>query len=426
MFFKEVFSFLTCCVGRLSSFVAISLSFFPLKMSKSASLRRIQADVRELALDPSDRYHAAPLEHDMLEWHFTLCGADDTDFAGGVYHGRILLPPDYPFKPPHIIFLTPTGRFETHTKICLSFSAFHPELWQPAWGIRLILEALISFLPTPADGALGALDWSSSERQKLAKQSVNFFCPTCNCCVKDLIPKLVKSDNSAPGGSAEGTSKPKSRFQKEIEELQRLQFLEHPKEDDTNAAPKAETSPPLPNNDSIIVETTGTTEMVNAATENEVSNETAPSATSKSSTLAPTLPPRNTAANCESSTHQPASARNEPQLSARKEPAALVVEPTTTTTTTTTRTDLDPAHGTIRRGEGGGQQVVVPDEALVAAAAAAAARPPIVSAAVTTTWWLDPLLHAIIVVLAILVYVWLRKVAALIVDIRNVYESAGS
>ena len=41
------------------------------------------------------------------------------------------------------MFLTPSGRFETNTKICLSFSAYHPELWQPAWGIRLILEALI-------------------------------------------------------------------------------------------------------------------------------------------------------------------------------------------------------------------------------------------------------------------------------------------
>jgi len=37
-------------------------------MSKSPSLRRIQADVRELALDPSDRYTAAPLETDMFEW----------------------------------------------------------------------------------------------------------------------------------------------------------------------------------------------------------------------------------------------------------------------------------------------------------------------------------------------------------------------
>jgi len=38
-------------------------------MSKSPSLRRIQADIRELARDPSDRYHAAPLEDDMFEWY---------------------------------------------------------------------------------------------------------------------------------------------------------------------------------------------------------------------------------------------------------------------------------------------------------------------------------------------------------------------
>ena len=60
-------------------------------MSKSPSLRRIQADIRELALDPSDRYYAHPLEHDMFEWHFTIRGADDTDFEGGIYHGRILV-----------------------------------------------------------------------------------------------------------------------------------------------------------------------------------------------------------------------------------------------------------------------------------------------------------------------------------------------
>lgn len=176
-------------------------------MSKSPSLRRIQADVRELALEPSDRYHAAPLEEDMFEWHFTIRGADDTDFAGGIYHGRILLPPEYPFKPPHIMFITKSGRFETNTKICLSFSAYHPELWQPAWGIRLILEALISFLPTPADGAIGALDWTSEERKKIAKQSQTFVCPRCGP-IANLLPEL-KSDGK----------KFVSRFQKEIDEL---------------------------------------------------------------------------------------------------------------------------------------------------------------------------------------------------------------
>lgn len=201
--------------------------------SKSPSLRRIQADIRELALDPSDRYHATPLENDMFEWHFTIRGAPKTDFEGGVYHGRILLPPEYPFKPPHIIFLTPSGRFETNTKICLSFSAFHPELWQPAWGVRLILEALIAFLPSPADGAIGALDWSSAERKRLAKESVNWSCPHCGKIV-DLLPKLKPAGSEGEGAEGAGessSSATKSRFQKEIEELKRLQELEHKQSD---------------------------------------------------------------------------------------------------------------------------------------------------------------------------------------------------
>jgi ubiquitin-conjugating enzyme E2 J1 len=188
-------------------------------MSKSPSLRRIQADIRELAFDPSDRYHAAPMENDMFEWHFTIRGADGTDFEGGMYHGRILLPPEYPMRPPNIIFLTPSGRFETNTKVCLSFSAFHPELWQPAWGIRLILEALISFLPTPADGAIGALDWSSAERKKLAAQSVHHECPICGKIAK-LLPEVKKTTD-------EGSSQKPSRFQKEIEELQKAQQMQH-------------------------------------------------------------------------------------------------------------------------------------------------------------------------------------------------------
>lgn len=146
----------------------------------------------------------------MFEWHFTIRGAEGTDFEGGIYHGRILLPPEYPFKPPHIMFLTPSGRFETNTKVCLSFSAYHPELWQPAWGIRLILEALISFLPTPADGAIGALDWSSTERKRLAAKSTSWQCALCGNC-KDLLPKTKAKDGS------------KIHFSKEIEELQRLQ-----------------------------------------------------------------------------------------------------------------------------------------------------------------------------------------------------------
>lgn len=46
------------------------------------------------------------LQDNLFEWHFTIRGPSDTDFSGGIYHGRIVLPPEYPMKPPSIILLT--------------------------------------------------------------------------------------------------------------------------------------------------------------------------------------------------------------------------------------------------------------------------------------------------------------------------------
>ncbi|KAG5182262.1 ubiquitin-conjugating enzyme/RWD-like protein [Tribonema minus] len=132
--------------------------------AKNPAIKRIHADIRELNLEPSPNYHAAPLEDNLFDWHFTLRGPQGTDFQGGIYHGRIQLPAEWPFKPPDITFYTENGRFSVGSKICLSISAHHPEQWQPAWGIRLILEALITFMPTEGGGAIGSLDWPPEER----------------------------------------------------------------------------------------------------------------------------------------------------------------------------------------------------------------------------------------------------------------------
>jgi len=154
----------------------------------NASVKRILREVKEMQVEPSNQYTAAPLEDNIFEWHFTIRGPHGTEFEGGLYHGRIILPPEYPFKPPNIVLLNQNGRFEVGTKICLSISSYHPEQWQPSWSIRTVLVALISFMPTKGEGAIGAIDLSPEDRKKLALKSVDYACDKCGLKLKEALP----------------------------------------------------------------------------------------------------------------------------------------------------------------------------------------------------------------------------------------------
>mmetsp|Transcript_11877 Transcript_11877/g.30457 ORF Transcript_11877/g.30457 Transcript_11877/m.30457 type:complete len:372 (-) Transcript_11877:121-1236(-) len=138
---------------------------------RNPAVKRILQEVKELQKEGSREYAAKALEDNLFEWHFVVRGPSGTDFEGGIYHGRILLPPEYPMKPPSFMMLTPNGRFQTSAKICLSISSHHPEHWQPSWSVRTALVALTAFMPTPGNGAIGSLDFSQEERRKLAAES---------------------------------------------------------------------------------------------------------------------------------------------------------------------------------------------------------------------------------------------------------------
>ena len=170
------------------------------------------ADVRELHTDPSDQYAAAPRETDIFEWDFAIRGPPGTPFEGGVYHGRIILPTEYPFKPPHIMLLTENGRWEVGKKICLSISAYHPEEWQPAWGVRTILEAIIAFMPTDGNGAIGAVDFDDAERRRLARLSQSYAHANM-----PMIPPLRAAAASSPDSSAAPVT---NRYAAEIAQMQ--------------------------------------------------------------------------------------------------------------------------------------------------------------------------------------------------------------
>lgn len=168
-------------------------------------------EARELANDPSTEYSAAPLEDNIFEWHCTLRGPSETDFEGGLYHFRILLPADYPFRPPSLMMLTPNGRFETGTKICISFTNYHEELWQPAWGVRTAIIGLMGFFPLKGQAAVGvgSMESSSSDRKRLAALSRKWVCPSCNCTNEECLPDPPeKADSAAEASTSAATTEP--------------------------------------------------------------------------------------------------------------------------------------------------------------------------------------------------------------------------
>ncbi|ESZ90735.1 hypothetical protein SBOR_8895 [Sclerotinia borealis F-4128] len=148
--------------------------------TKSPTMKRIMKEAAELSQHPSPDYTASPAsDTDLFDWHFTLRGPPSSSFAGGIYHGRIVLPPQYPLRPPSFRFLTPSGRFEVNREICLSISGHHEETWQPAWGIRTSLVALRSFMETSPAGQLGGVDASDSVRKRIAGESRGWKCGVC-------------------------------------------------------------------------------------------------------------------------------------------------------------------------------------------------------------------------------------------------------
>lgn len=74
-------------------------------------VKRLMREAIELA-NPTEEYYACPLEDNLFEWHFTVRGPPGTDFENGYYHGRILLPSQYPMQPPNIILLTVSFIYE--------------------------------------------------------------------------------------------------------------------------------------------------------------------------------------------------------------------------------------------------------------------------------------------------------------------------
>ncbi|KAJ3164023.1 Ubiquitin-conjugating enzyme E2 6 [Geranomyces variabilis] len=156
-------------------------------MATKGAHKRLTKEYITIAKNPPDYIVAKPLESNILEWHYVIRGPPDSVYAGGEYHGKVIFPSDYPFKPPSIKMLTPNGRFQTDYKLCLSMSDYHPKTWNPAWSVSTILTGLLSFMLEDAP-TTGSIKTTTAEKRIYAHKShaVNLT----NARFKEVFPEL--------------------------------------------------------------------------------------------------------------------------------------------------------------------------------------------------------------------------------------------
>ncbi|KAE9551248.1 hypothetical protein FO519_005532 [Halicephalobus sp. NKZ332] len=139
-----------------------------------AAIKRLTLDYRHLIEDPLPSIVAHPLPENILEWHYLILGSEDTPFAGGYYHGKLVFPHNFPMAPPAIYMITPSGRFVPNIKVCLSISDFHPETWNPAWTVSSILLGIMSFMNDTHSETHGSMETTDDAKRDFAKASIDF------------------------------------------------------------------------------------------------------------------------------------------------------------------------------------------------------------------------------------------------------------
>lgn len=158
-------------------------------MASSVAIVRLRKEYLSLQKTPIANIRACPLEENLLEWHYVLEGAKGTPYENGWYHGTVIFPSEYPMKPPSIQMITPNGRFQPRTRLCLSISDFHPETWNPLWSVGTILIGLYSFMGEDSP-TYGSIVTDVATKRKAANESLQFNCNNKIFC--RLFPELVE------------------------------------------------------------------------------------------------------------------------------------------------------------------------------------------------------------------------------------------
>jgi ubiquitin-conjugating enzyme E2 D/E len=140
----------------------------------ASSQKRISKELAEVTTNPPAGIKVSLVdEANVHNWNIIMDGPEGSPYAGGKFKLLLVLPTDYPFKPPKISFKTrifhPNVTFDEHGSMCIGI--LKPEAWKPSSKIMSVLTATQQLLvePVPDD----AVEQDAADKYKNRREVFN-------------------------------------------------------------------------------------------------------------------------------------------------------------------------------------------------------------------------------------------------------------
>lgn len=128
----------------------------------TSALRALHLEFKSLQEEPVEGFRVKLINEEILfEWEVAIFGPPNTLYEGGYFKAHMRFPPDYPYSPPSVRFLTKVWHPNVYENGDLCISILHPpiddpqsgelpcERWNPTQSVRTILLSVISLLNEP-------------------------------------------------------------------------------------------------------------------------------------------------------------------------------------------------------------------------------------------------------------------------------------
>ncbi|XP_005094850.1 ubiquitin-conjugating enzyme E2 R2 [Aplysia californica] len=127
-----------------------------------SAVKALQLELKKIQAEPVEGFRVKLVNDDnIFEWEVAIFGPPGTLYEGGYFKAHMKFPPDYPYSPPSVRFISKMWHPNVYENGEVCISILHPpvddpqsgelpsERWNPTQTVRTILLSVISLLNEP-------------------------------------------------------------------------------------------------------------------------------------------------------------------------------------------------------------------------------------------------------------------------------------